>query len=258
MKDVTTTVFVRSLPYDATDAALEEHFSEAGPVRSAFVVKDRATQQGRGFGFVTFALPEDAAQAVSTLGGSLFQGRRLALDLAESSADVAASGHKRKAPPPADPPPLGTVDSTGDIAPDSGRVLDAAPASSAKPDAAPASSAKPAKAARPFRPVNPKLCRLIVRNLSFKSDEAALRTLFETQGAVTEVHVPMRPNGKHPGFGFVQMATREGAAAAIKTLNETVLLGRTMAVDSALSKDEYSRKAGEAEAAEAEAAEVEA
>ena len=255
MKDVTTTVFVRSLPYDATDAALEEHFSEAGPVRSAFVVKDRATQQGRGFGFVTFALPEDAAQAVSTLGGSLFQGRRLALDLAKSSADVAASGHKRKAPPPADPPPLGTVDSTGDIAPDSGRVLDAAPSSSAKPDAAPASSAKPAKAARPFRPVNPKLCRLIVRNLSFKSDEAALRTLFETQGAVTEVHVPMRPNGKHPGFGFVQMATREGAAAAIKTLNETVLLGRTMAVDSALSKDEYSRKAGEAEAAEAEAAE---
>ena len=44
MKDVTTTVFVRSLPYDATDAALEEHFSEAGPVRSAFVVKDRANR----------------------------------------------------------------------------------------------------------------------------------------------------------------------------------------------------------------------
>ena len=76
MKDVLTTVFVRSLPYDATDAALEEHFSEAGPVRSAFAVKDRATQQGRGFGFVTFALPEDAAQAVSTMGGSLFQGRK--------------------------------------------------------------------------------------------------------------------------------------------------------------------------------------
>ena len=70
-------------------------------------------------------------------------------------------------------------------------------------------------------------------------------------------YLPMRPNGKHPGFGFVQMATRDGAAAAIKTLNETLLLGRTMAVDSALSKDEYSRKAGEAEAAEAEAAEDE-
>ena len=71
-KDDPCTVFVRSLPYDATDAALEEHFSEVGPVRSAFVVKDRATQQGRGFGFVTFALPEDAQQAVSTLSGSLF------------------------------------------------------------------------------------------------------------------------------------------------------------------------------------------
>ena len=96
---------------------------------------------------MTFALPDDAAQAVSTLGGSLFQGRRLSLDLAKSSTDVAASGHKRKAPPPSNPPPLGTVDSTGDIAPDSGRVLDAAPSS----------SAKPAKAARPLRPVNPKL-----------------------------------------------------------------------------------------------------
>ena len=191
-KDDPCTVFVRSLPYDATDAALEEHFSEVGPVRSAFVVKDRATQQGRGFGFVTFALPEDAQQAVSTLSGSLFQGRKLALDVAKSGAEAAAAGHKRKPAKPAVP----------------GASADGA--SSAAPEDAAAKKAK-----RGPRPVNPKQCRLIVRNLSFKCDEAALRSLFEPQGSVVEVHVPMRPNGKHPGFAFVQARVRRLLALAL-------------------------------------------
>ena len=144
---LSSTVFVRSLPYDALDSALEEHFSEVGPVRRAFIVKDRGSQQGRGFGFVTFALPEDAQQAVSTMNGSLFQGRKITLDLAKEGAQADASAPKRK---PGKPAAAEGAASTDDAAapPKQGGV-------------------KPAR-----RPTNPKQCRLIVRNLSFKADEA--------------------------------------------------------------------------------------
>ena len=100
MKDVTTTVFVRSLPYDATDAALEEHFSEAGPVRSAFVVKDRATQQGRGFGFVTFVNDKGARYCLQQAGDPPvvdIEGRRCTVRYAETKDNHGARQHKMPA-----------------------------------------------------------------------------------------------------------------------------------------------------------------
>ncbi len=35
------TLFVRNLPYDATNESLESIFSEIGPVKSAFVVAEK-------------------------------------------------------------------------------------------------------------------------------------------------------------------------------------------------------------------------
>jgi RNA recognition motif-containing protein len=61
-----TTVFVRNLPYTCTDAGLEEAFGEIGPVKESFIVAEKGTGgQSKGFGFVTFALAEDAAAAVA-------------------------------------------------------------------------------------------------------------------------------------------------------------------------------------------------
>ena len=46
------TVFVRNLPYSATDQQLEDAFSEVGPVRSAFCVRQKGNSgvRGRGMG----------------------------------------------------------------------------------------------------------------------------------------------------------------------------------------------------------------
>ena len=70
------TVFVRNLPYGATDETLEAHFSDIGPVKESFIVCDRKTKEPRGFGFVTFALQQDAERAMETMNGSIFDGRK--------------------------------------------------------------------------------------------------------------------------------------------------------------------------------------
>lgn len=93
-----STLFVRGLPYDATNEQLEAFFSEVGPVRSCFVVLDRNTEQNtsessevvetgitattkaphknKGYGFVQFVLPDDADRAINELRGVKFLKQR--------------------------------------------------------------------------------------------------------------------------------------------------------------------------------------
>lgn len=95
-----STLFVRGLPYEATNEQLEAFFSEVGPVRSCFVVLDRNTEKNasessggvesksgtatttkalhknKGYGFVQFVLPDDADRAINELRGVKFLKQR--------------------------------------------------------------------------------------------------------------------------------------------------------------------------------------
>ncbi|CAI7641502.1 unnamed protein product [Penicillium glandicola] len=56
-----TTIFIRNLPFTATDQSLYDHFkTQFGPLRYARVVLDYETERPRGTGFVCFWKPEDA------------------------------------------------------------------------------------------------------------------------------------------------------------------------------------------------------
>jgi nucleolar protein 4 len=57
--DNSTTVFVRNLPFTATDEQLKAHFEQFGRVNYARVVHDRATDRPAGTGFVRFATEAD-------------------------------------------------------------------------------------------------------------------------------------------------------------------------------------------------------
>ncbi|KAM4747733.1 RNA-binding protein 28 [Rhinophrynus dorsalis] len=61
------TLFVRGLPEGASNERLEELFSESGPVRQSFVVRERGTEKCRGFGYVTFSMLEDAQRAMKEI-----------------------------------------------------------------------------------------------------------------------------------------------------------------------------------------------
>ena len=75
-------LFVGSLSWDTTGAALEEAFKAYGEVEEAIIVKDRDSGQSRGFGFVTMANRKDAPKAIEALHDSELDGRRIVVNVA--------------------------------------------------------------------------------------------------------------------------------------------------------------------------------
>ena len=80
--------------------------------------------------------------------------------------------------------------------------------------------------------------KLYVGNLPYSATEQDLQDLFATAGTVESVNV-MRDmaTGRARGFGFVEMATDEGAQKAITELHESQLGGRTLTVNEARPKE---------------------
>ncbi|XP_020554084.1 multiple RNA-binding domain-containing protein 1 isoform X2 [Sesamum indicum] len=70
-------LFIRNLPYTATEEELEEHFSKYGTISQVHIVIDKDTRRSKGIAFVLFALPESAARALEEMDSSIFQGRLL-------------------------------------------------------------------------------------------------------------------------------------------------------------------------------------
>lgn len=75
--------------------------------------------------------------------------------------------------------------------------------------------------------------KLFVGNLSYSVDREKLKEAFAQYGEVQNVNVI---EGR--GFGFVEMATREGAEKAKAGLNGTQFMGRTLNVDEARAQKE--------------------
>src|SRR5678815_3957006 len=77
--------------------------------------------------------------------------------------------------------------------------------------------------------------RLYVGNLSYQTDDAALREEFSQEGRkVINVHVVLdRDTGRPRGFAFVEMASDQDAQAALAAMNGQELGGRTLRVSEA-------------------------
>lgn len=186
------TIFVRSLPATATNERLGEIFSEVGPVKQCFVVKDKDAEKCRGFGYVTFSLEEDAQRALKEI--TEYDGARLFLSVAKKKIK-----DKKKAAPETEP--------------------------EQKKDTG-------------LKKIKLK-ARLIVRNLSFKCSEEDLRQTFAKFGTVLESKIPLKPDGKMRGFGFVMFKNVSEASKALSAMNMKEIKGRPVAVDWAVPKDKY-------------------
>lgn len=76
--------------------------------------------------------------------------------------------------------------------------------------------------------------KLYVGNLSFRTTSEDLREAFSSAGTVESATViEDRDTGRSRGFGFVEMATPEEAAAAIEQFNGKDLGGRNLTVNEA-------------------------
>ncbi len=85
--------------------------------------------------------------------------------------------------------------------------------------------------------------KLYVGNLNYGTTEDDLREHFSGAGEVTSVKIPQdSASGRSRGFGFVEMDTPEGAAAAIEQFDNSELSGRKIFVSEAREKSSSPRR----------------
>ena len=84
--------------------------------------------------------------------------------------------------------------------------------------------------------------KIYVGNMSFDTSEDDLRKAFEAHGQVDSVNIITdRDTGRPKGFGFVEMSNETEARAAMDSLNDSDLQGRTLKVNEARPRNEGQR-----------------
>ena len=87
--------------------------------------------------------------------------------------------------------------------------------------------------------------KLYVGNLAFQTTSQELQELFATAGTVESASVVEdRDTGRSRGFAFVEMSTKEEAAAAIDQFNGKEVGGRALKVNEAKPRENRSGGGG--------------
>ncbi|KAL6478883.1 hypothetical protein MHYP_G00123160 [Metynnis hypsauchen] len=201
----TGTLFVSNLPASASSERLGELFSEVGPVKRCFVVKDKDSEKCRGIGYVTYAMGEDAERALKEINE--YDGRKISVALAKKKLPQKKRRKEKK--------DLQETESPKEV-----------------PEKISHEKAKGMKK-------NKMKARLIIRNLSFKCSEAELKEAFSKFGTVLDVNIPLKPDGKKRGFAFVQFKNMREAGKAVAVMNLKEIKDRQIAVDWAVAKDKF-------------------
>lgn len=68
-------LFFRNLPYSATESEIQAMFEKFGPTSEINIPIDKTTRQIKGYGTITFLMPEHAVNAYTELNGTIFHGR---------------------------------------------------------------------------------------------------------------------------------------------------------------------------------------
>jgi RNA recognition motif-containing protein len=76
-------IYVGNLSFNTAEAQIEELFAPLGQVESVRLIRDRATGQSRGFGFVEMTDADQGKAACDALDQHEFEGRRLTVNEAK-------------------------------------------------------------------------------------------------------------------------------------------------------------------------------
>ncbi|CAA0818415.1 Serine/arginine-rich SC35-like splicing factor SCL30A [Striga hermonthica] len=83
--DAPTSLLVRNLRRDCRAEDLKKPFGQFGDVKDIYLPRDYHTREPRGFGFIQYVDPADAAEAKYQMDGQLFQGREITVVFAEEN-----------------------------------------------------------------------------------------------------------------------------------------------------------------------------
>ena len=82
---------------------------------------------------------------------------------------------------------------------------------------------------------------IYVGNLPYRTDEKALKMIFDNYGNVTKARIIIdRETNRSKGFGFVEMPNVEEAKHAVSELNQQELGGRKLVVNEARPRENRS------------------
>jgi hypothetical protein len=85
-------LYVGSLPFETTDAQLQEVFAAHGQVVSAKVIVDKFSGKSKGFGFVEMGSDAEAQAAIQKLNGSGLGSRQIVVNEARPMEDRPRGG----------------------------------------------------------------------------------------------------------------------------------------------------------------------
>nr|DAD27630.1 TPA_asm: hypothetical protein HUJ06_029098 [Nelumbo nucifera] len=84
-RDLPTSLLVRNLRHDCRPEDLRKPFGQFGPLKDVYLPRDYYTGEPRGFGFVQYVDPADAAEAKYQMDGQILHGRELTVVFAEEN-----------------------------------------------------------------------------------------------------------------------------------------------------------------------------
>lgn len=88
-------LYVGNLSYNISEGDLHRLFAQAGEVKEATLIMDRATRQSKGFGFVEMGSNAEAQKAIEMFNDYELDGRRLVVNIARPREERGSGGGNR-------------------------------------------------------------------------------------------------------------------------------------------------------------------
>ncbi|XP_058005217.1 small RNA-binding protein 11, chloroplastic [Hevea brasiliensis] len=75
-----TNGFAAGISFSSTEKSLAEALSKFGQIVESKVIRDKASNRSKGYGYVTFATEDEAKKALMKMNGKLVDGRPVVVD----------------------------------------------------------------------------------------------------------------------------------------------------------------------------------
>lgn len=205
-------LFVAGLSDSIDEGVLRDLFTGIGATSvEVNIPRDRATGRPRGFAFVTLGTADEASKARTELDGSLQAGRSIAVRAfrSEGRPEGGREGGPRE-------------ERGGDGHGHGGGGGHGHGGGGGHGN---------------------EERTLYVRNLPYESTREEVAELFKSMGVndIDRVHLPVGPDGRGKGFGFVTLRNATAAQAAIPMLHNASLRGRTIVANIARAREDRER-----------------
>jgi cold-inducible RNA-binding protein len=92
-------LYIGNLAREVTEQDLNDNFSSVGKVMSAVIIKDKYSNQSKGFGFVEMETEEAARQAIAEFNDGELEGRKIAVSEAREQRKDREGGLGRSGRP---------------------------------------------------------------------------------------------------------------------------------------------------------------